>query len=189
MAILTGAAIVSEDIGLTLENADLDLLGRARRIVVTKQDTTIIDGAGDADQISGRVGQIRREVEAASSGEYQEMLRVRLARLAGGVADIRVGSLTETDTQEKIKRIERTILSMRIAIRRMDSSAAATLLLTRDRLAGTVNQNTDETLGIAIVADSLAEPLLQIARNAGYSETALGDLLAALKSALLRRRD
>ncbi len=183
MAILTGAAIVSEDIGLTLENADLDLLGRARRIVVTKQDTTIIDGAGDADQISGRVEQIRGEVEAANSGEYQEMLRVRLARLAGGVADIKVGSLTETDTRERIKRIERTILSMRIAIQEgWIPNAAATLLLTRDQLAGTVSRNTDETLGMAIVADSLAEPLLQIARNAGYSETALGDLLAAPKS-------
>ncbi len=183
MAIFTGAAVVAEDVGLTLDSADLAFLGRARRVVVTKQDAKIIDGAGDVDQISGRVEQIRREVEVANSGEYREILRVRLARLAGGVADIKVGGLTETDTRERIKRIERTILSMRIAIREgRIPSAATALLLTRDQLSGTVSQNTDEMAGIAIVADSLAEPLLQIARNAAYSGTALDDLLAAPKS-------
>jgi chaperonin GroEL len=183
MAILTGAAVVADDVGLMLENADLDFLGQARKIVVTKQDTTIIDGAGDPERISGRVDQIRKQIEVASPGEYREMLRIRLARLAGGVADIRVGGLTETDNQERIKRIDRTILSMRIAIREgWIPSAATALLLTRDQLPGTVSRNTDETAGVAIVADSLAEPMLQIARNAGYSETALGDLLTAPES-------
>jgi chaperonin GroEL len=183
IAILTGAAIVSEDVGLMLENMDIAVLGRARRVVATKQGTTIIDGAGDAELISGRVDQIRREVEATNPGKHREMLRVRLARLAGGIADIKVGGLTETDTRERIERIERTILSMRTAVAEgWIPSAATTLLRTRDRLAGTVGKNTDETLGIAIVVDSLAEPLLQIARNAGYSETALGDLLVAPES-------
>ena len=183
IAILTGAGIVSGDIGLMLENIDIGILGRARRVVATKQGTTIIDGAGDPEQISGRVDQIRREIAAVNPGPYQETLRVRLARLAGGIADIKVGGLTETDTRERIERIERTILSMRVVVQEgWIPSAATTLLRTRDQLSGTVGKNNGETLGIAIVVDSLAEPLLQIARNAGYSETALGDLLVAPKS-------
>jgi chaperonin GroEL len=183
IAILTDAGIISEDVGLTLENADIAILGRARRIVATKQGTTIIDGGGDAERISGRVHQIRREVEAANPGEYREMLQFRLARLAGGIAGIKVRGLTETDTRERVARIERTILSMRIVVQEgWIPSAATTLLRTRDQLAGTVSKDADEALGTAIVVDSLAEPLLQIARNAGYSETALGDLLVAPKS-------
>jgi chaperonin GroEL len=179
IAILTGGQVISEDVGLNLENAGLDLLGRARRVVVTKQDTTIIDGAGEAEYIAGRVEQIRTELERADSVDRRELLRVRLCRLAGGIAEIKVGSMMETDTPELAKKVERTIRSTRMAVEEgWLPSAATAMLLARRELISMVNQNSQDMRGIAIVADSLPEPLLQIARNAGYSQPSLADLLS-----------
>src|SRR5690625_5403893 len=106
MAILTGGQVISETVGLKLENADLDMLGQARKVVVTKDETTIVEGAGDAEQIAGRVSQIRSEIENSDSDYDREKLQERLAKLAGGVAVIRAGAATEVELKERKHRIE-----------------------------------------------------------------------------------
>src|SRR5512142_267114 len=116
IAILTGGQVISEEVGLKLENVGLDLLGRARKVVVTKDETTIVEGAGDADQISGRVNQIRAEIENSDSGYDREKLQERLAKLAGGVAVIKVGAATETEIKEKKHRVEDALSATRAAL-------------------------------------------------------------------------
>src|SRR5215467_1485173 len=116
IAILTGGQVISEEVGLKLETADLDLLGRARKVVVTKDETTIVDGAGDADQISGRIAQIKREIENTDSDWDREKLQERLAKLSGGVAVVKVGAATEVELKEKKHRIEDALSATRAAI-------------------------------------------------------------------------
>ncbi len=170
IAVLTGAQLISEEVGLKLENTTLDLLGRARRIVVTKDDTTIVDGAGAADEVKGRISQIKREIEDTDSDWDREKLQERLAKLAGGVAVVKVGAATEIELKEKKHRIEDALSATRAAIEEGIVAGGGTALA-RSRAA--VNKaiaglTGDEATGAAIVGRALAEPLKWIAINAGF---------------------
>jgi chaperonin GroEL len=170
IAVLTGAQLISEEVGLKLENTTLDLLGRARRIVVTKDDTTIVDGAGAADEVKGRISQIKREIEDTDSDWDREKLQERLAKLAGGVAVVKVGAATEIELKEKKHRIEDALSATRAAIEEGIVAGGGTALV-RSRAA--VNKaiaglTGDEATGAAIVGRALAEPLKWIAINAGF---------------------
>jgi chaperonin GroEL len=170
IAVLTGAQLISEEVGLKLENTSLDLLGRARRVVVTKDDTTIVDGAGAADEVKGRISQIKREIEETDSDWDREKLQERLAKLAGGVAVVKVGAATEIELKEKKHRIEDALSATRAAIEEGIVAGGGTALV-RSRAA--VNKaiaglTGDEATGAGIVGRALAEPLKWIAINAGY---------------------
>ncbi|NNN03919.1 MAG: chaperonin GroEL [Acidimicrobiaceae bacterium] len=170
MAILTGATVISEEIGLKLENATVDLLGRARRIVVTKDSTTIVDGAGSAADVSGRVAQIKAEIDATDSDWDREKLQERLAKLAGGVAVVKVGAATEVELKEKKHRIEDALSATRAAIDEGIVAGGGTALV-RSRTAVLALIETldgDEATGAKIVAHALESPLRHIAANAGY---------------------
>ena len=170
MAILTGATVVSEEIGLKLENADLDLLGRARRVVVTKDDTTIVDGAGEASEVAGRVAQIKREIDETDSDWDREKLQERLAKLAGGVAVVKVGAATEIELKEKKHRIEDALSATRAAIDEGIVAGGGTALVRAradvDALVATLSG--DEATGARLVSFALSSPLRNIAANAGF---------------------
>ena len=170
IAVLTGAQLISEEVGLKLENTTLDLLGRARRVVVTKDDTTIVDGAGADDEVKGRISQIKREIEETDSDWDREKLQERLAKLVGGVAVVKVGAATEIELKEKKHRIEDALSATRAAIEEGIVAGGGTALV-RSRTA--VNKvvaglTGDEATGAAIVGRALAEPLKWIAINAGF---------------------
>jgi chaperonin GroEL len=170
MAILTGGSVISEEIGLKLETATVDLLGHARRIVVTKDATTIVDGGGTAADVSGRVAQIKREIEDTDSDWDREKLQERLAKLAGGVAIVKVGAATEIELKEKKHRIEDALSATRAAIDEGIVAGGGTALI-RARVAVEKLVKTlvgDEATGARIVAISLDAPLRHIAANAGY---------------------
>ncbi|HMA46861.1 MAG TPA: chaperonin GroEL, partial [Frankiaceae bacterium] len=168
IAILTGGQVISEEVGLKLENTTLDLLGRARKVVVTKDETTIVDGAGDADQISGRVNQIRAEIEKSDSDYDREKLQERLAKLAGGVAVIKVGAATEVELKEKKHRIEDAVSNAKAAVEEGIVAGGGVALL---QAAGTafdkLDLSGDETTGANIVRLALEAPIKQIAFNSG----------------------
>ncbi|MCW2879135.1 MAG: groEL, partial [Sphaerisporangium sp.] len=168
IAILTGGQVVSEEVGLTLENADLSLLGRARKFVTTKDETTIIEGAGDAEQIQGRVNQIRAEIEKSDSDYDREKLQERLAKLAGGVAVIKAGAATEVELKERKHRIEDAVRNAKAAVEEgivagggVALAQATTVAFDKLELEG------DEATGANIVRVALEAPLKQIAINAG----------------------
>src|SRR5689334_8404708 len=168
MAILTGGEVISEKVGLKLENADLTLLGRARKVVVTKDETTIVDGAGDADQIAGRVNQIRAEIERTDSDYDREKLQERLAKLAGGVAVIKAGAATEVELKERKHRIEDAVRNARAAVEEGVVPGGGVALLQAARTAfDKLDLSADEATGAAIVRRAVEEPLKQIAVNAG----------------------
>ncbi|HEX2032531.1 MAG TPA: chaperonin GroEL [Actinomycetota bacterium] len=168
MAILTGAQVVSEEIGAKLENATLDMLGRARRVVVTKDDTTIVEGAGDASDIQGRINQIKAEIENTDSDWDREKLQERLAKLSGGVALIRVGAATEVELKEKKHRIEDALSATRAALEEgIVPGGGVALLRAEDAIDG-LTLSGDEATGAVIVRTALAEPSRLIASNAGY---------------------
>jgi chaperonin GroEL len=170
MAILTGGTVISEEIGLKLETATVDLLGHARRIVVTKDATTIVDGGGTAADVAGRVAQIKREIEDTDSDWDREKLQERLAKLAGGVAIVKVGAATEIELKEKKHRIEDALSATRAAIDEGIVAGGGTALI-RARVAVEKLVKTlvgDEATGARIVAISLDSPLRHIAANAGY---------------------
>ncbi|MGO9878992.1 MAG: chaperonin GroEL [Acidimicrobiales bacterium] len=170
IAVLTGAQLISEEVGLKLENTSLDLLGRARRIVVTKDDTTIVDGAGAEDEVKGRISQIKREIEETDSDWDREKLQERLAKLAGGVAVVKVGAATEVELKEKKHRIEDALSATRAAIEEGIVAGGGTALVrSRAAVNKVVSSLTgDEATGAAIVGRALAEPLKWIAINAGF---------------------
>jgi chaperonin GroEL len=168
IAILTGGTVISETVGLKLENATLDDLGKARKVVVTKDETTIVEGAGDAEQIQGRVNQIRAEIEKSDSDYDREKLQERLAKLAGGVAVIKVGAATEVELKERKHRIEDAVRNAKAAVEEgllpgggVALANAATTAFEKLDLAG------DEATGANIVKVALTAPLKQIAVNAG----------------------
>jgi len=168
MAILTGGQVISETVGLKLENADLSLLGQARKVVVTKDETTIVDGAGDAAQIEGRVNQIRAEIEKSDSDYDREKLQERLAKLAGGVAVIKAGAATEVELKERKHRIEDAVRNAKAAVEEGIVAGGGVSLIqaakdTLDEL-GLVG---DEATGAKIVKVAVEYPLKQIAVNAG----------------------
>ena len=170
MAILTGGTVISEEIGLKLESATLDLLGSARRIVVTKDATTIVDGGGSKSDVAGRVAQIKREIEDTDSDWDREKLQERLAKLAGGVAIVKVGAATEIELKEKKHRIEDALSATRAAIDEGIVAGGGTALVRSrkavDKLIETLSG--DEATGARIVANSLESPLRHIAANAGF---------------------
>ena len=169
LAILTGAQVIDADVGLKLESATLDLLGHARRVVVTKDETTVVDGAGDEAGVKGRIAQIRREIEETDSDWDREKLQERLAKLAGGVAVVRVGAATEVELKEKKHRIEDALSATRAAIEEGIVAGGGTALV-RSRAAVLTAASKlvdDEATGALIVAKALEEPLKWIATNAG----------------------
>ncbi len=167
MAVLTDGTFISEDLGLKLENVTLDQLGRAKRVVVTKDDTTIVEGAGSREAIAGRIAQIRRAIETTDSNYDREKLEERLAKLAGGVAVIEVGAATETEMKEKKHRFEDALSAARAAVEEGTvPGGGVTFVNVLSRFDG-MEADGDEEIGVNIVRRALEEPLRQIAYNAG----------------------
>jgi chaperonin GroEL len=168
IAILTGGQVISEEVGLKLENVTLDLLGRARRVTITKDDTTIVEGAGSADDIKGRIAQIKQEIERTDSDWDREKLQERLAKLAGGVGVIKVGAATEVELKEKKHRIEDALSATRAAIEEGIVAGGGVALIRAQRALDKLDLAGDEATGAAIVRKALELPLYWIAANAGY---------------------
>jgi chaperonin GroEL len=168
IAILTGGQVISEEVGLKLESAGLDLLGRARKVVVSKDETTIVEGAGDAEQIAGRVSQIRAEIDKSDSDYDREKLQERLAKLAGGVAVIKAGAATEVELKERKHRIEDAVRNARAAVEEGIVAGGGVALLQASRTAfEKLDVTGDEVTGANIVKIAVEAPLKQIAINAG----------------------
>ena len=169
IAILTGGQVITEEVGLKLENTTLDLLGRAAKVIVTKDETTIVEGAGDDDDIKGRIQQIKNEIENTDSDYDREKLQERLAKLSGGVAVLKVGAATEVELKEKKHRIEDAVSTTKAAIEEgVVAGGGATLLRAQAKVLEMAKKlKGDEATGARIVASALEEPLKQIAINAG----------------------
>jgi chaperonin GroEL len=168
IAILTGAQVVSEDLGIKLENVSLDMLGKAKKVSITKDDTTIVDGVGEKSAIEARIGQIKKQIEDTTSDYDKEKLQERLAKLAGGVAVIRVGGSTEVEVKEKKDRVDDALNATRAAVEEgIVPGGGVALLKASKALATLVGDNDDQTAGIAIVRRALQAPIRQIAENAG----------------------
>ena len=171
MAILTGAQVISEEVGLKLEQVTPELLGSAKRVVITKGETTIIDGAGDADAVAGRINQIKAEIENTDSDYDSEKLQERLAKMTGGVAVLKVGAATEVELKEKKHRIEDAVSTTKAAIEEgVVAGGGVTLLRARSAVdAVAASLEGDEATGASLVAASLDGPIRQIAENAGMN--------------------
>ncbi|MEU6575067.1 chaperonin GroEL [Streptomyces sp. NPDC046805] len=169
MAVLTGATVVSEEVGLKLDQVGLDVLGGARRVTVTKDDTTIVDGAGKKDEVEGRVAQIKAEIETTDSDWDREKLQERLAKLAGGVCVIKVGAATEVELKEKKHRLEDAISATRAAVEEgIVSGGGSALVHASKALEGGLDKSGDEATGVQVVRNAVVEPLRWIAENAGH---------------------
>ncbi|GAB2872773.1 MULTISPECIES: chaperonin GroEL [Lentzea] len=168
IATLTGGQVITEDVGLKLENADISLLGKARKVVVTKDETTIVEGSGDADQIQGRVNQIRAEIEKSDSDYDREKLQERLAKLAGGVAVIKAGAATEVELKERKHRIEDAVRNAKAAVEEgIVAGGGVALLQAAEAAFAGLRLTGDEATGANIVKVAVEAPLKQIAVNAG----------------------
>jgi len=185
MAILTGGQVVTEEVGLKLENVGVDLLGRARKVVVTKDETTIVEGAGDESDIKGRINQIKAEIDNTDSDYDREKLQERLAKLSGGVAVIKVGAATEVELKEKKHRIEDAVSTTKAAIEEGVVPGGGVALLRAQ--AAVLNRaeklESDEATGARIVARAVEEPLKQIAVNAGLEGGVIVEKVRGLKGA------
>jgi len=181
IAILTGGEVISDTVGLKLENATLDLLGRARKVTTTKDETTIVEGGGDADQIQGRVNQIRSEIEKSDSDYDREKLQERLAKLAGGVAVIKVGAATEVELKERKHRIEDAVRNAKAAVEEGLLAGGGVALANAAATAfDKLDLNDDEATGANIVKVALTAPLKQIAINAGHEGGVVAEKVANL---------
>jgi len=180
IAILTGAQVISEEVGLKLENSTLDLLGTARKVVVTKDETTIVEGAGKDEDIQGRINQIKSEIEKTDSDYDREKLQERLAKLSGGVAVIKVGAATEVELKEKKHRIEDAVQSTKAAVEEGIVPGGGVALLNAQTALDKVDLEGDELTGAAIVRRALEEPLKQIAHNAGLEGGVIIEKVRAL---------
>jgi chaperonin GroEL len=168
IAILTGGTVISEEVGLSLEKATLEELGSAKKISITKENTTIIDGAGSSEQIEGRVNQIRAQIEESTSDYDREKLQERVAKLAGGVAVIKVGAATEVEMKEKKARVEDALHATRAAVEEgVVPGGGVALVRALAAVAKVRGDNEDQNVGIAIASRSMQEPLRQIVINAG----------------------
>jgi chaperonin GroEL len=168
IATLTGGQLISEDLGIKLESVTLDMLGRAKKVTITKDDTTIVDGLGDKADIEGRISQIKKQVEDTTSDYDREKLQERLAKLAGGVAVIRVGGATEVEVKEKKDRVDDALNATRAAVEEGIVPGGGVALLKASRvLDGFKGDNDDQEAGVAIVRRALQAPIRQIAENAG----------------------
>jgi len=184
IAILTGSTVISEEVGLNLENATLELLGTARKVVISKDDTTIVEGGGKKADVDGRVAQIRREIENSDSDWDSEKLSERLAKLAGGVAIIKVGAATEVELKERKHRIEDAIQATRAAVEEgILPGGGVSLLRSGAAVEKLRGGSDDEKAGRQIVLKSLESPLRQISVNAGYEGGVIADHVKGLKSA------
>ena len=185
MAILTGGQVISEEVGLKLENATLDLLGRAKKIIITKDETTIVEGAGSDDDIKGRINQIKAEIENTDSDYDREKLQERLAKLSGGVAVLKVGAATEVELNEKKHRIEDAVSTTKAAIEEgvVPGGGVALLRSQAAVLAAAEKMTGDEATGARLVAKSLESPLKQIAENAGLEGGVVVEKVRNLKGA------
>jgi len=170
IAILTGGQVVSEDLGIKLENVTVDMLGKAKKISMTKEETTIVEGAGKKGDITGRCNQIRQQIEETSSDYDREKLQERLAKLAGGVAVIKVGGATEVEVKEKRDRVEDAMNATRAAVEEGIVPGGGTALLNAIKVLGKLKpENDDQRVGVEIVSRALQAPVKQIAENAGES--------------------
>ena len=167
IGVLTGGQVISEELGLKLENVTLKDLGQAKRLVIDKDDTTLIDGAGDPEKIKGRIGEIRAAVEKSTSDYDSEKLQERLAKLARGVAVISVGAATETEMKEKKARVEDALHATRAAVEEGIVAGGGVAFLRAASVLGKVKGTHDEKIGVDIVNRALSEPLRMIATNAG----------------------
>jgi chaperonin GroEL len=181
MAVLTGAQVISEDVGLKLENVTLDLLGTAKRVIISKDDTTIVDGGGTEDDVKGRINQIKAEIENTDSDWDREKLQERLAKLVGGVAVIKVGAATEVELKEKKHRIEDAVSATKAAIEEgVVAGGGVALLRARDAVAAVASSlSGDEATGARIVWDSLSAPARHIADNAGLEGSVMVNRIEA----------
>jgi chaperonin GroEL len=168
IAILTGGQVISEEVGLKLENVTLDLLGQARKIVVSKDTTTIVEGSGSHEDVQGRINQIKAEIDKTDSDWDREKLQERLAKLAGGVAVIKVGAATEVELKEKKHRIEDAVSATRAAVEEGIVPGGGVTLIRAESALEKLDLEGDEATGAAIVRDALAEPARRIAQNAGF---------------------
>ncbi len=183
MAVLTGGTVVSEEIGAKLENVTLDMLGKARRVVITKDDTTIVEGAGDESQIKGRINQIKTEIENTDSDWDKEKLQERLAKLSGGVALIRVGAATEVELKEKKHRIEDAVSATRAAVEEGIVPGGGVTLVRAEDTVDSLKLEGDEATGARIVRQALSEPARLIAANAGYEGAVIVERMRGEKGA------
>jgi chaperonin GroEL len=168
IAILTGGQVISDDLGMKLENVTIDMLGRAKKVSISKDNTTIVDGAGDKSEIEARVAQIRTQIEETTSDYDREKLQERVAKLAGGVAVIRVGGATEVEVKERKDRVDDALNATRAAVQEgIVVGGGVALVQAGKSLDGLTGQNSDQNAGIAIVKRALEAPLRQIAENAG----------------------
>ncbi|MEL7240637.1 MAG: chaperonin GroEL, partial [Planctomycetota bacterium] len=167
LAILTGGEVISEDLGIKLENVALDMLGTAKRVSITKDETTVVDGAGDKKDIEARVAQIKAQIEDTTSDYDREKLQERLAKLAGGVAVIRVGGATEVEVKERKDRVDDALNATRAAVEEGIVPGGGVALLKAVNAIKTEGANADQDAGINIVRRALQTPIRQIAENAG----------------------
>jgi chaperonin GroEL len=168
LAILTGGQVISDDLGMKLENVTIDMLGRAKKVSITKDNTTIVDGGGDKAEIAARVSQIRAQIEETTSDYDREKLQERVAKLAGGVAVIRVGGMTEVEVKERKDRVDDALNATRAAVQEgIVVGGGVALIQAGKALDGLKGVNSDQDAGIAIVRKALEAPLRQIAQNAG----------------------
>ena len=182
IAILTGGQVISEEVGLKLDTADLDLLGRARKVVVTKDETTIVEGSGDQDQITGRVNQIRAEIEKSDSDYDREKLQERLAKLAGGVAVIKAGAATEVELKERKHRIEDAVRNAKAAVEEGIVAGGGVALIQAGKVAfEKLDLTGEEATGANIVRVAIEAPLKQIAINAGLEGGVVAEKVAHLE--------
>jgi chaperonin GroEL len=182
IGILTGGEVITEEMGLKLENTQLDQLGKARRVVVGKDNTTIIDGAGDSEQIKGRIKQIKSEVENTDSDFDREKLQERLAKLAGGVAVVKVGAATETEMKEKKHRVEDALQATRAALEEgIVPGGGVALLNAQEAISLDAYDDDDERTGASIIQRSLEAPIRQIAENSGFEASVVVEKVRGMK--------
>ncbi|HXJ00749.1 MAG TPA: chaperonin GroEL, partial [Micropepsaceae bacterium] len=183
IAVITGGQVISEDLGIKLENVKINMLGTAKRVRITKDDTTIIDGIGKKADIQARVGQIKQQIEETTSDYDKEKLQERLAKLAGGVAVIRVGGATEVEVKEKKDRVDDALNATKAAVEEGILPGGGTALLYATKvLNGLQGLNEDENQGIAIVKKAIQSPLRQIVENAGMEASIVVGKLLEQKS-------
>ncbi|RJQ30927.1 MAG: chaperonin GroEL [Actinobacteria bacterium] len=183
IAIVTGGQVITEELGLKLENVTMDMLGRARKIQVDKENTTVVEGQGDTEAIKGRISQIRTEIENSDSEFDKEKLQERLAKLSGGVAVIKVGAATETELKEKKHRIEDALAATRAAVEEGIVAGGGVVLIGASKGIGKVKvTDADEQTGANIIQKALEEPLRQIAGNAGFEGSVVVEKVKTLKN-------
>ena len=180
IAILTGGRFISEDLGIKLENVTLDMLGEAKKVVIGKEETTIIEGAGSPEAVMGRINQIKRLIETTESSYDREKLQERLAKLSGGVAVIKVGAATETELKERKHRFEDALSATRAAVEEGIVPGGGKIFLLAQAALNGIGDNDDEQTGVTIVKRALEEPLRQIAENAGLEGSVIVEKVKAL---------